>query len=126
LVIVVVPLASYWGLVGAAAADAVSAAVLTAGLLTTSRLARQEIRLGVMPSLALPIPAACVAALLAEQICGAMPIGPLRLVFEASAVFTTYLVVVMLFGGRESLTEMVVFLKGVVTHRAAPAGNQAG
>jgi hypothetical protein len=91
-----------------------------------ARLARPEIRLGILRAVALPIPGACVAGFVAEQIGNAMPVGPIRLVCEASAVFTSYLIVLALFGGRESLAEVGAFLKSVVTHRPAPATSSSG
>jgi O-antigen/teichoic acid export membrane protein len=121
----VVPLARNWGLVGAAAADAVSAGVFTVGLLTMARLARPDIRLGILRAVALPIPGACVAGFVAERIGNAMPVGPIRLVCEASAVFTSYLIVLALFGGRENLAEVGAFLKGIVTHRPTPAASSS-
>lgn len=117
-VVLVVPLVTRWGIVGAAFGDLASTIVVTVVLLVLCRLRVPEVRWGIVPAI-LPVVAAASAGLVASSLSTELPVGVMKLASEACVLVVGYLAIIWVLGGRERLAELAGLVRDVA-RRPAP------
>jgi len=119
IVVLVVPLATRWGVVGAAFGDLVSTIVLTTVLFLLCRVKVPEVRWEVVPAAVLPGVAAASAGLVASILSTKLPVGVMKLASEACVLVVGYLAIIWVLGGRGRLVELAELVRAVA-RRPAP------
>ncbi len=119
IVVLVVPMASRWGVVGAAFGDLVSTIVLTTVLFVLCRVRVPEVRWEVVPAAVLPGVAAASAGLVASSLSTGLPVGAMKLASEACVLVVGYLAIIWVLGGRGRLAELAGLVRDVA-QRPAP------
>lgn len=122
-VLMMVPMASRWGIVGAAVADLASTVMLTAALVALCRLTMPETKLKAWSSALMPVSAAATAGILTRSLCSELPEGLIRLVCEAAGFLLAYVAVLWLLGGKGRLTELLGLIGDVAGRPAALAAS---
>lgn len=115
------PLASRWGIVGAAFADLAATAIVTTALLVTARRAAKEIKWALAPAMILPIAASVFAGLLSWCVGAIITNGASRLACELALVLVGYVSFAMAFGGSNALFDVVSLLRGVLRRSSIAA-----
>jgi PST family polysaccharide transporter len=111
-VVLVVPLAPRWGVVGAAIGDLASTIVVTVALLVLCRLRVPEVRWNIMPAV-LPIVAAVSGGLLASSLSTELAAGVMKITTEACVLLAGYLLIICLLGGGGRFVELVGLARDV-------------
>lgn len=118
IVALMLPLATRWGVVGAAFADLVSTIVLIAALFVLCRVRVPEVKWEVVPAVALPGVAAVASGLVASSVSAEFPVGVMKLASQACVLVVGYLAFIWLFGGRGRLVELAGLVRDGVWRRA--------
>ena len=113
LIAIIPPLATRWGIVGAACGDLIAVMVLTFTLCYTARVAMRQVKWGLASSLVVPVVAAFSAGLMAWGAAHYLPNDLTRLVAEACLVLIGYFIFVILLGGKNRLFDLTALLRGV-------------
>jgi hypothetical protein len=117
-VVLVVPLASRWGVVGAALGDLASTIVVTVVLLVLCRLRVPEVRWDIVPAV-LPVVAAVSGGLLASSLSTGLAAGGMKIASEACVLMGGYLLIIWLLGGRGRLVELTGLVRDVARRPSA-------
>jgi polysaccharide transporter, PST family len=126
LVLIVGPLAAWWGILGAALGDLVAAAVLTATLIALCRRSEPVVNCWTVSSALLPVVAALCAGSLAFSFPTELPPGLMRLAVQVGVSLAGYGVSIWLLGGRARLLELIEVMRNVTRRPAAPAAVSPG
>lgn len=110
----VVPLASRWGLIGAAVGDLVSTGVLAAVLYALCRMRVPGIGWEVVRAACLPFMAAVPVGLIVSRLATELPVGVIGLAGEACLSLVGYLIVLSLLGGLGRLMELAILARDIV------------
>jgi O-antigen/teichoic acid export membrane protein len=119
-VVLLVPLASRWGVVGAALGDLASTIVATVVLLVLCRVRVPEVRWDIVPAV-LPVVAAVTGGLLASSLSTGLAAGGMKIASEACVLMGGYLLIIWLLGGRGRLVELTGLVRDVVRWPSAAA-----
>ena len=119
IVVLVVPLATRWGVVGAAFGDLGSTIILSLVLFVLCRLRVPKVRWEVAPAAVLPVAAATSAGLVASVLSTGLPVGVMKLASEACVLAVGYLAIIWVLGGRGRLEELAGLVREVA-RRPAP------
>ena len=119
IVVLVVPLATRWGVVGAAFGDLVSTIVLTTVLFVLCRVNVPEVKWEVVPAAVLPGVAAASAGLVASILSTELPVGVMKLASEACVLVVGYLAIIWVLGGRGRLAELAELVRAVARRPAS-------
>ncbi len=126
LVLIVGPLAAWWGILGAALGDLVAAAVLTATLIALCRRSEPVVNCWTVSSALLPIVAALCAGSLAFSFPTELPPGLMKLAVQVGVSLAGYGASIWLLGGRARLLELIEVMRNVTRRPAAPAAVSPG
>lgn len=111
-VVLVVPLATRWGVVGAALGDLASTIVVTVVLLWLCRLRAPEVRWDVRPAV-LPMVAAASGGVFASSLSTELSAGVVKIASEMTILMTGYLLIIWLLGGRRRLVELAGLVRDI-------------
>jgi O-antigen/teichoic acid export membrane protein len=123
LVVTMGPLCYRYGLIGAAYSDLVSALALTIALYATVRLRIRAVKWRFASALAIPVAAAGACVLLAWGARFVIPEGAPVAALQLSVLLFGYPVLIIAFGGKNSLVGLVSLIRGMWVRGALAAAN---
>jgi O-antigen/teichoic acid export membrane protein len=124
-ILTMVPMASRWGIVGAAVADLASTVILTVVFLALCQVVTPKVRLEVWSSALLPVVAGATAGIVISGLCADLTAGSVKLVCEAVGLVLAYVGILWLLGGKSRLLELLRLIGDVARRPAALAVSSA-
>jgi hypothetical protein len=114
LFIAIPPLARGWGVTGAAYGDLIAMSASTAALFLTARRVTGQTKWSLPSTLIVPGISALLAAALAGIVAAGIPDGHMRFIGESGLLLAGYVVLVMAFGGKTTLYELIDLLRAAM------------
>jgi len=114
LAMIIPPLASRWGVLGAGYGDLAAVMILTVALCITARVATGQINRTLLSTILLPVGGALSAGLIAWAVGSYIGNEVARLIGESAIVIAGYPLFVFAYGGKARLFDLAGLLQGLL------------